>query len=81
MKPIVGVDLKQIFTSSESDVLVEKTKKTANTVKGLLLSAEDARKAVKDAENNLQKKEQALETISDKIRKVKKGDWSALQDK
>ncbi len=81
MKAITGVDLKNVLSQAKDKLLEVKTAEVIEKVKTLLGQIETATLAVDSAKKNLEGKERELTKLTEKLARVEKGEWDAIEDK
>lgn len=80
MDPMSDVKLDALVAEIGSQMVDERRKMVGGQIKALLLRVETLTREVRQAERELEKKKGALRGSQEKIEKLRKGDWSVLEE-
>lgn len=79
VEPIEGVDLEELIQETAGQVVAEKRQSTQRLVRIVLDRIYSLKEEVERARKHLSEREEALKKAQDKITRLQKGDWSALE--
>ena len=79
-EPIEGVKLEDIVTEAATELLVERKRQATSLIKNFLMKVEGVTTEIKQLKRQLESKEETLTKTLDKIERLKKGDWSLLNE-
>jgi len=78
MKPIPGVNLKNMVEQASKELIFENRKQAIGMIKKGLKRIEGLAKEIKYFNHELKKRQGKLAKSQEKINKIKDGDWSLL---
>jgi hypothetical protein len=80
MKPIQDTELPDLLKSAASKLLAEKRNDAESRIKGILIRQEAMADSIKTKENELKKLREKMEKSSQKIERLRNGDWAVLAE-
>ena len=81
MEQIDDVKLDELVAEASSELLDQRRKQASSAVKQILQRTEQLARDIKNLKGQVAKKQGKLDFALARIEKLKKGDWSVLQDK
>ena len=81
MKPVKGIDLKEVLEETSEELLKERRTLVARKIRNLLEQSVEKGKQIKKLTKDLDKLKKSKVKIDEMIKKVQDGDWSVLKDK
>ena len=80
MKPIQGIDLKQLTKDAAIDLLHRRKVTLSSKIQALYHKADGLSSDIDKLRNEMSGKENKLKATLEKIEKLQAGDWSVLED-
>lgn len=80
MKPIEGIDLRDLALEAENAILQENKRRIGGMIRGIQTDLINWREQKDKAEKDLAKLTQKIEAAENKLQAINAGDWSVLND-
>lgn len=80
MKPIDQTNLPDLLQSAAAKLLAEKRNDAESRIKGILIRQEAMADSIRTKENELKKLREKMEKATQKIERLRNGDWAVLAE-